>query len=190
MSDFDLTGLTEQASNWATVIATIISVVSLWLAVWVNHDAKRPQVIASLEFDGDKNIVYLVVQNLGEGVAYDIRFSGYNDAIFMDQYRTQVMKSFVTKGIPVLVPKSKRSTIVAAGRIMDAMQDSRSDVVVTYFERGLMRKLKKVTETFVLDYSSFSGALYTDSEMKLIRRSLQKLEEDVKGIRSDVSKAK
>lgn len=178
----------NQASNWATVIATIISVVSLWLAIWVNHDAKRPQVIATFEFDSDKNIVYLVVQNLGGGAAYDVRFSGYDEKIFMDQFRPHVLKSFVTKGVPILVPGSKRSTIVAGGRIMDAMQDMSSEVTVTHRERGLIRKRVEVSEEFTLEYSSFSGALYTDSETKRVRKALEKMEKDIDGLCDDLAR--
>lgn len=178
----------NQASNWATVVATIISVVSLWVAIWVNYDAKRPQVIATFEFDSDKNIVYLVVQNLGGGAAYDVRFSGYDEEIFMDQFRPHVLKSFVTKGIPILVPSSKRSTIVAGGRIMDAMQDMSSALTVTYRERGLIRKRVEVSEEFTLDYSSFSGALYTDSETKRVRKALEKMEEDIDGLCDDLAR--
>lgn len=177
----------DQASNWATVVATIISVVSLWVAIWVNHDAKRPQVIATFEFDSDKNIVYLVVQNLGSGAAYDVRFSGYDEEIFMDQFRPYVLKSFVTKGIPILVPGSKRSTIVAGGRIMDAMQDMSSEVTVTHRERGLIRKRVEVSEEFTLEYSTFSGALYTDSETKRVRKALEKMGKDIDGLCNDLA---
>lgn len=178
----------DQASNWATVVATIISVVSLWVAIWVNYDAKRPQVIATFEFDSDKNIVYLVVQNLGGSAAYDVRFFKYDEEIFMDQFRPHVLKSFVTKGIPILVPGSKRSTIVAGGRIMDAMQDMSSDVTVTYREHGLIRKRVEVSEEFTLEYSSFSGALYTDSETKRVRKALEKMEKDIDGLRDDLTR--
>lgn len=178
----------NQASNWATVVATIISVVSLWVAIWVSHDAKRPQVIATFEFDSDKSIVYLVVQNLGGGAAYDVRFSGYDEEIFMDQFRPHVLKSFVTKGIPILVPGSKRSTIVAGGRIMDAMQDMSSEVTVTHRERGLIRKRVEVSEEFTLEYSTFSGALYTDSETKRVRKALEKMEKDIDGLCDDLAR--
>lgn len=112
-------------------------------------------------------------------MAYDLRFSGYDESIFMDQFRTHVLKSFVTRGIPVLVPGSKRATIVAGGRIMDEMKDKSSNMTVAYCERGLIRKRVEVNEEFTLEYVSFSGALYTDSETKLMRRALEKLEKDV-----------
>lgn len=41
-------------------------------------------------------------------------------------------------------------------------------------------------EDFILEYSSFSGALYADSETKRIRRALEKMQEDVKGLREDL----
>ena len=84
MLDIDVSMLGDWASDWATVAAAIISAVSLWIAILVNHDAKRPQIMACLEFDSDENIVYLIVQNLGNGVAYDIHFSAYDESIFMD----------------------------------------------------------------------------------------------------------
>lgn len=82
--------------------------------------------MACLEFDIDESIVYLIVQNLGNGVAYDIHFSAYDESFFMDQFRPHVLESFVAKGIPLLVPGSKRSTIVAGGRMMDEMLEKTS----------------------------------------------------------------
>lgn len=188
MLDIDVSMLGDRASDWATVAATIISAVSLWIAILVNHDAKRPQIMACLEFDSDENIVYLIVQNLGNGVAYDIHFSAYDESIFMDQFRPHVLESFVAKGIPLLVPGSKRSTIVTGGRMMDEMLEKTSALTVSYSERGLIRKRVRVEEDFILEYSSFSGALYTDSETKRVRRALEKMQEDVEGLREDLVK--
>lgn len=145
--------------------------------------------MACLEFDSDENIVYLIVQNLGNGVAYDIHFSAYDESIFMDQFRPHVLESFVAKGIPLLVPGSKRSTIVAGGRMMDEMLEKTSALTVSYSERGLIRKRVRVEEDFILEYSSFSGALYTDSETKRMRRALEKMQKDVEGLREDLVKA-
>lgn len=188
MLDIDVSMLGDWASDWATVAAAIISAVSLWIAILVNHDAKRPQIMACLEFDSDENIVYLIVQNLGNGVAYDVHFSAYDESIFMDQFRPHVLESFVAKGIPLPVPGSKRSTIVAGGRMMDEMLEKTSALTVSYSERGLIRKRVRVEEDFILEYSSFSGALYTDSETKRMRRALEKMQKDVEGLREDLVK--
>lgn len=190
MALLDLSVLADQASNWATVIAAIISAVSLWTAILVNHDAKKPQIIVSLEFNPDKNAVLFLVQNLGEGVAYDISFSEYDESIFMDKYRQHAMNSFVKKGIPILVPGSKRSTIAAAGRIMDAMHDKKSAILVTYYERGLIRRKKRVKEPLELDYSSFSGSLHTDSELHLIRKSLQTISKSTEELAGSIEAAR
>ena len=186
MLDIDVSMLGDWASDWATVAAAIISAVSLWIAILVNHDAKRPQIMACLEFDSDESVVYLIVQNLGNGVAYDIHFSAYDESIFMDQFRPHVLESFVAKGIPLLVPGSKRSTIVAGGRMMGEMLEKTSALTVSYSERGLIRKRIRVEEDFILEYSSFSGALYTDSETKRMRRALEKMQKDVEGLREDL----
>ena len=186
MLDIDVSMLGDWASDWATVAAAIISAVSLWIAILVNHDAKRPQIMACLEFDSYESVVYLLVQNLGNGVAYDIHFSAYDESIFMDQFRPHVLESFVAKGIPLLVPGSKRSTIVAGGRMMGEMLEKTSALTVSYSERGLIRKRIRVEEDFILEYSSFSGALYTDSETKRMRRALEKMQQDVEGLREDL----
>lgn len=188
MLDIDVSMLGDWASDWATVAAAIISAVSLWIAILVNHDAKRPQIMACLEFDSDENIVYLIVQNLGNGVAYDIHFSAYDESIIMGQFRPHVLESFVAKGIPLLVPGSKRSTIVAGGRMMDEMLEKTSVLTVSNSERGLIRKRVRVEEDFILEHSSFSGALYTDSETKRMRRALEKMQKDVEGLREDLVK--
>ena len=71
---------------------------------------------------------------------------------------------------------------------MDAMQDMPSAVTVTYRERGLIRKRVEVSEEFTLEYSSFSGALYTDSETKRVRKALEKMEKDIDGLCDDLAR--
>lgn len=176
----DLSVVTDQASNWATVIATVISMVSLWLAIRVNNDSKKPQVVVSLEYDNDKNAMFLLVQNIGNGAAYNLSFSDYDESIFMSDLRSQVLKSFVTKGIPVLVPGAKRTTVVAAGQIMTELGDKSSDIHVAHKELGYFGRKRRVEEVFTLDYTSFAGSLYTQSDTHLIRRALDKIENDVK----------
>lgn len=90
------------------------------------------------------------------------------------------MKSFVAKGIPILVPGAKRTTVVAAGKIMTELGDKSSDIHVAYEELGFFGKKKQVEEVFTLDYTSFAGSLYAQSDTYLIRRALEKIEKDAK----------
>lgn len=168
------------AGDIATVAAAVISAIALFVALYAGYRSELPQVVASLEFDGDRNCIYLVVQNLGKGVAYDILLSGYDDAVWMERFRPQVSKSFVTKGIPILVPGAKRSTVVAAGRIMDEMKDVSSPLLITYSERGFLCSRKTVVEEFTLDYESYSGSIYMQSDSHLLRTAMERIEKHLK----------
>lgn len=139
------------------------------------HDAKRPQVIVSLKPDEDKNMTSLVVQNYGSGVARNVTFSGFDESIFMPEFRPQVMKTFVRSGIPVLVPGARRSTVIAAGHMDDELVNAASNITVTFDELGLLRRNKHVSESFIIEYRSFSGSTHTESETKLIRKALEKI---------------
>lgn len=166
-------------SNCATVVAAIISIASLWLAIWINHDAKMPQIAVSLEYDGDNRLVYLVVNNYGNGVARDIKFSDYDEEIFPEDFRPQIMKSFVKRGIPTLIPNAKRSTIVAGGNLDESLVELSSEITITYYVRGLFSKNKKVSERTILEYLSFAQSLYAYSDLKRIRKALEKIAKSI-----------
>lgn len=182
--------MVEIASKWATIIATIISMISLWLAIRVNHDSKRPQIVVNLEYNSDDTTMFLLVQNTGNGAAYDINFSGYDESIFMNSLRSDVLDSFITKGIPILVPGAKRATIVASGEFGAELGDKSSNICVTYKELGYLRKRKQVKEAFVLDYTSFAGSLFVQSDMHLMRLTLAKIENNSKALIKAINKLK
>lgn len=162
-----------------TMIAPIVSVVALIVALRANYQAELPQVVSYLDFDGDKNTVYFVVANMGKEVAYDLSFSEYDEKIVSKQFRSYARESFIAKGIPILVPGAKRSTVVAAGRILEILERESTPILVTYYVKGFLSKRKEVNEEFVLDYSSYAGSLHTTSDMHAIKVAIEKTEKDL-----------
>lgn len=171
-----------------TIIAPIVSVIALIVALRANYQAELPQVVSYLDFDGDKNTVYFVVANMGKGVAYDISFSEYDEKIVSEQFRGYARESFIAKGIPILVPGAKRSTVVAAGRILEIMERESTPILVTYYVKGFLFKRKKVSEEFVLDYSSYAGSLHTTSDAHAIKVAVEKAEKDLVKINAAIER--
>ena len=91
----------ESLVDWAPVF---ISIVAIYVSLWINYDAKRPDIVVCLEFNNDRQTMWLVVQNIGKSTAYDIRFSGYDkESLLMKEFRKHV--NFLETGISTLVPE-------------------------------------------------------------------------------------
>lgn len=164
----------ESLVDWAPVF---ISIVAIYVSLWINYDAKRPDIVVYLEFNNDRQTMWLVIQNIGKSTAYDIRFSEYDkESLLMEEFREHV--NFLETGIPTPVPGEKRVTVVAADRIKDKMGSRNSSIKVIYRECPFFRfcrgKLKQ-SNTFTLDYGSFS-AVYGRSELYLIRKAIESIE--------------
>lgn len=108
---------------------------TLLISIWSNYEMKRPQVVASLELDTDKNSVELIVHYYGNKPAYNLRFASFSNGIVMSEFRDLVCSSFVRKGIPVLIPGARRFTIVAAGAGMQKLANERATVQLVYEEK-------------------------------------------------------
>lgn len=101
----------------ATCVAAIVSalgaIAAVVVALYISRQAILPQIVAYLEFDADHSCMYLVVKNIGNGVARDIRIDGFDCSLAgkeLREYRSD--KSFVARGIPCLVPNAWRQTII------------------------------------------------------------------------------
>lgn len=88
-------------------------------------------------------------------------------------------RSFIASGIPCLVPNALRKTIVHAGGEMKGREDLCIPVTVAYNQREIFRHSVGCSESFPLDYSSFSGSLYTKSDLTQIKNTLIKIEKDL-----------
>ena len=117
-------------SAFGGLIGGIGSIAAVWAALYVSHKAGLPQVVSYLDFDEDHNCMYLVVENCGTGVAYNVHFLDFDDSIVQESLRDAARTSFIHCGIPILAPGKVRRTLVAAGRIQDEMEDYSAKVTI------------------------------------------------------------
>lgn len=71
---------------------------------------------------------------------------------------------------------------------MTNLFDKSSSVTVSYYVKGFLRKEKRITEEFILDYSSYSGSLYTTSGQHKALTTLEKIEKDLGAINKTLNR--
>lgn len=162
----------EAIGGWLSGVAAFVAV---YVALYVNHDAKSPQVVAYLEHDQDHGCMSFVVANYGGGIARNIVIKGFDFSLVMETLRSKAEASFIENGIPLLVPGASRRTIILAGPEMKSFSERNALVEVSYKSKGFPFGVKKTTEKFVLDYKSFSEAVYTDSDLHRIMTAVEKI---------------
>lgn len=156
----DISEATAIWSNIATIAATLTSCVSLWLALFVLHESKRPQIAVYLKHDAAKNCIYFVVQNIGNGFAYKVKFSDYDNEILKMSFPDHTA-AFLSHGIEVLPPSGVSETIIACG-CNDLMKTKnfKSSIHVAYEESGIFGQRKANGRHFLLDCTSFVNVIY------------------------------
>lgn len=166
----------EVLGTWAGAISAIVAII---VALYVNHDAHKPDVVAYLEHDRDHSAVNFVVANLGNGVARNINIDGFDMEMVMEPFKDVVNKSFAVNGIPVLTPGTSRSTTILAGDAMRTFATRNSTVAVSYDLKRFPFGTKRAKDDFVLDYRSFAIALYTTNDIHEIKCSLERLAKSI-----------
>ena len=151
----------EAVGSWVSAIGAIVAI---YVALYANYDAKTPQVVAFLEYDKDHGCMSFIVANYGKGVARNISISGFDSSLVLDGLMSNIERSFVYQGIPVLVPGASMETVVFAASEKKKIPEASATVTVTYVCKGFPFGMKKVTDKFVIDYGSFSGSVHTDSD--------------------------
>ena len=163
--------------NVLTMAGTVAAVL---VALYLYWAAQRPDVIAYLSHDRDNGCVLFVMENVGKGVARDISIDFFDFKLVQAKYRDYVEEcSFITKGIPVLVPGARRSTVVLDGPDIKDHDSVMTEVSLSYKRRSF-RRFKEEKVSFPLDYYSFSGSVYTKSDL----HRLMVAAEVIAGIRS------
>ena len=162
----------EAAGSWVSAIGAIVAI---YVALYANYDAKTPQVVAFLEYDKDHGCMSFIAANYGKGVARNISISGFDSSFVLDDRMSNIERSFVYQGIPVLVPGASMETVVCAAPDIKAFSEVCSTVTVTYECKGFPFGMKKVTDKFVIDYGSFSGSVHTDSDEHRIMVATEKI---------------
>lgn len=164
-------------SDIAGLIASATAIAAVVVSLWINHDAKKPEVIVYLKSDTDHLDVGFVVENIGKGTARNVRIEGFDESMVEPVMRRVVLGGFIEHGIPTLVPGDKRSTVVCTTKYAsDNLADFESEVRVRYSEKGICGGWKESGGgSFVLDYRSFSNTLFTTSDLHMIARAQKKM---------------
>ena len=183
----DFVSIMQVGAEIATIVATVISMVSLWLAIKIYLEARKPHVVAGIECDTDAGVLFLVLQNLGECAAYDVAFPEFDEAIVDVEWRPHVANSFLKTGIPLLLPAAKRTIAITSLRRLNDNPEATTNFVISYRERGLGGRKKRVQESFVLDCASFTGGLYVKSDLFRLRNAVERSEKDLHRISKTLS---
>ena len=175
-------------SAFGGLIGGIGSIAAVWAALYVSYKAGLPHIVSYLDVDEDHNCMYLVVENCGAGVAYDVHFLDFDDSVIQENLRDIARTSFIHHGIPILVPGKTRRTLVAAGRIQDKMEDCSARVTIVHTEKSMyFRREKKVKEHTILEYRSYMGSVYTPSDIHEIKVTMDKLKSQMQTVNTNLS---
>lgn len=142
-------------------ISSLISIAAVCIAVWTVRETQRPRVASYLEHDRDTATVRLIIKNIGNGVARDVRILSFDFSAVPIDYRETIERSFLSSGIPTLVPGASRDTILFAGvGSLKEHGDFNTTIAISYKEVGFLGREKTVMDSFVLETASFCGSLY------------------------------
>lgn len=168
---------------FACALATLCSIGAMGIAIWTVHESRRPQPVAFLEHVRDKSCILFVIENFGTGVASNIEISGFDYALVGEGEKKNVERSFVETGIPMLVPSTRRDTLLLSGANDTKKRlDVSCSVTLRYSERGLLGRPKHREEEFLLDMGSFAGSLYTMSDFHNMVVATESMAESLKRI--------
>ena len=163
------------------VIAAGGALAAVFVSLYLYWAAQRPDIVAYLSHDRDNGCVLFEVKNLGRGVAEDVKIDSFDFDLVQDKYRDYVCeRSFLTKGIPVLVPEAYRNTVILDGPDIKNFDSVVSQVSISY-KRKCLLGLKSEKRIFPLDYYSFCGSIYKKSDLHKLRVAI----EVIAGIRTE-----
>ena len=163
------------------VIAAGGALAAVFVSLYLYWAAQRPDIVAYLSHDRDNGCVLFEVKNLGRAVAEDVKIDSFDFDLVQDKYRDYVCgRSFLTKGIPVLVPEAYRNTVILEGPDIKNFDSIVSQVSISYKRKGLFG-LKTEKRVFPLDYYSFCGSIYKKSDLHKLRVAI----EVIAGIRTE-----
>lgn len=171
----------EKVNFFVNVLAAGSAIAAVFVSLYLYWAAQRPDIVAYLIHDRDNGCVLFEVKNLGKGVAEDVNIDSFDFSLVQEKYRDYVReRSFLTKGIPVLVPEAYRNTVVLEGPEIKDFDSVASQVTLSYMRKGFFRpKIEK--RSFPLDYYSFCGSIYKKSDLYKLRIAT----EVIAGIRTE-----
>ena len=175
-------------------ILAITTIVYAWITRRMLNETKRmresqtePHVFVNVQpMERAKFILNMVIQNIGHGPAYDLKFKVEPDILLEPAYKISEI-NLMKNGFRYLAPDQKLECIVAYS-IAEAKKKEKTlhDVTVSYRNKDR----KAFEETFTLDFTEYFGMRYSDTDPnKGIIEKLDAIHKDIDSVsRSSGSK--
>ena len=162
--------------SWISITITLIAsagaIASAIVAYLTYRQSKRPDVVVYLDRKESSPAIWFVVENFGNGIAYDISINPGNLPSEPIELKRK-FDNFVSFGIPMLVPHASRCTpILIPNEYSDEAMQRTYSVEICY---KVKQHGKLIRNNFKLDYESFHNALYIDSNETLLRKAVEKI---------------
>lgn len=180
----------QQQTDWAAVFGTwaavIVSTAALLFSVYLFVDSKRPDLIAYARENYDAEEVFLVLRNIGRGVAYDVELSTEKGPYWVSEpgYEDKVVSSFFGKGVRMLAPGEERVTFLATEGFFGKVTESGPvDIEVTWALRPGGKR--RGPRSFRVDADSLR-CVVPDSEGQRVIKQLDLIASEISSIRLGV----
>jgi len=164
-------------ADWVqTIISACAAIGAISAALvtwWVYRDSRKPDVQVFFEADTDRSVVMLAVENFGEGVAYNVSIDGFDfSSMPKNDFTKKAKESFVSRGIPMLVPHARRETVIGENVTLDiCLGDKTIDVDVRFDGKTVTGSMKGYVNRCHLDISSFRGSMHANSLLYTIAKA-------------------
>lgn len=154
-----------------SILGAIISIVNVVIAYLVYRSNVDPYVVAYLHPDAPS--LFLVVENIGSSPALDVEFRMNGNIARGETCEEYFARSFVAKGIPVLMPGYPLKTMV--GSIKDYPDEAENPATIEVrFKRKGICPFRTERLEYSLDWSQFSGSLSTVSSREKMESAVTK----------------
>jgi hypothetical protein len=173
-----------------TATLAITTIVYAWITSRMLNETRKmresqtePHVFINVQpMERAKFILNMVIQNIGPGPAYNLRFKIEPDIVLRSNHKLSEI-NLMKQGFRYLAPNQKVECIVAH-TIEEASKKERTlHNVTVYYED---KDKKHFEETFVMDFTEYFGLLYSDSDpFKGIIEKLDTIHKDLDSVTRD-----
>ena len=148
------------AGHPTETIAAISSAVSAAIAYLVYRSSIDPYVVAYLHLDGAT--LYLAVENIGSSPALDVSFEMVGKLTRGETFDRYFEKSFIRKGIPVLMPGYSLKTAVGVAMDYEEECDEAPTISIS-FRRRAHGPWRSEATSYPLDWTPFTAIVSTET---------------------------
>ena len=182
---------TEFLSLWVNMFAALGTVVASWAAIRGLIIQTSPDVIMFVKPDEiSPGFARLIVRNIGEAPAYDVRFCLSKDLFEPDSLEYQMASVIFDRGYTILPPKQERDILL--GSFQDLESRWGHDVVDVKVSYSKKYRKRKITTVCPVEIGSFESKITLTQETSFERdqkaayRELKHLGRRLLGIESAV----